>query len=64
MQNRFYNLMTSCNNSDNVETVQKVNECLGSTLGHVYDESTNSVVNLKKKDLHIKTVFHNDVTNL
>ena len=41
--------MTYCNNSDNVETLQKVNECLRSALGHVYHESTNPVVSLKKR---------------
>ena len=35
--------MTSCNSSDNVETLQK-----GSSLSHVYDESTNPVVGLKR----------------
>ena len=55
--------MTSCNNLDNVETLQKVYECLGSALGHVYDESTNPVW-VWRKDLHTKIVWHNDITNL
>ena len=52
IQKRLNDLMTSCNNSDNVETLQKVYECLGSALGHVYDESTNPVVGLKKRPSH------------
>ena len=49
---RLHELVISCNNVDNGETLQKIYESLSTALGHVYNESNNPAVGMKRKPSH------------
>ena len=52
IQKRLHDLVFSCNNVDNGETLQKIYESLSTALGHVYNESNNPAVGMKRKPSH------------
>ena len=52
IKKRLHELVISCNNVDNGETLQKIYESLCTALGHVYNESNNPAVGMKRKPSH------------